>query len=130
MAKTGRPTDYDPSIIDEVVPFMSQGYSTTALAGRLGVARQTIYNWMDEHPEFMDAVKAGQAAGAMWWEERLRATATTGEGNATSAIFGLKNRAPDDWRDRKDVDHTSSDGSMSPPTEIVIKAAPLAQSDD
>jgi hypothetical protein len=38
----------------------------------------------------------------------------TGKGNATAAIFGLKNRVVDDWRDKRDMDHTSSDGSMSP----------------
>jgi len=110
----GRPSKYDPAFIDEVLPFMSQGYSTTALAGHLGVSRSTLYDWIDAHPEFRDAVKAGAAASAIWWEDCLRDNAQKGEGNATSAIFGLKNRASDDWRDRKDVDLTSSDGSMTP----------------
>lgn len=103
---------------------MEQGYSTTALAGHLGVSRSTLYDWMDANPEFRDAVKEGMAASAIWWENCLRQNAIKGEGNATSAIFGLKNRASEDWRDRKDVDHTSSDGSMTPkPTEIILRAA-------
>lgn len=127
---TGRPTKYDPAFCDEVLPFMEQGYSTTALAGHLGVSRQTLYNWMDEHPAFFDAVKEGMAASAIWWENCLRQNAIKGEGNATSAIFGLKNRASEDWRDRKDVDHTSSDGSMTPkPTEIILRAADDAGDD-
>lgn len=120
----GRPTKYDPEMCELVVPFMADGYSTTALAGRLGVSRSTIYEWIDQHPEFSDAVKQGQAASALWWEDRLRLNAMTGDGNATSAIFGLKNRASDDWRDRKDVDVTSSDGSMTPKGLDLSKAPP------
>ena len=119
----GRPSKYKPEMCDEVLPFMAQGYSTTALAGYLGVSRQTLYDWMGAHPEFLDAVKEGQAASAIWWENCLRDNAQRGEGNATAAIFGLKNRASDDWRDKRDLDHTSTDGSMSPPTRIVIEAA-------
>lgn len=121
---TGRPSKYDPAFCDKVLPFMGQGYSTTALAGHLGVSRSTLYLWMDNHQEFSDAVKEGMAASAIWWEDCLRANAMTGNGNATSAIFGLKNRATDDWRDRRETDLTSSDGSMTPKgiSEDVITA--------
>jgi len=118
----GRPTKYDPAFCEQVLPFMEQGYSTTALAGHLGVSRQTLYNWMEENPEFFDAVKEGMAASAIWWENCLRENAAKGEGNATSAIFGLKNRASDDWRDKRDHDYTSSDGSMKPTTIIIADA--------
>lgn len=131
MADRGRPTSYDPAFVDEVVPFMGQGYSITAFAGHIGVARQTLYNWMEAHPDFLDAIKRGEAASAVWWENCLRQNAMTGEGNATAAIFGLKNRATEDWRDRKDLDHTSSDGSMTPkPDRIIIRAAEHGNGDD
>ena len=113
----GRPTKYDPAFCDDVLPFMAQGYSTTALAGHIGVSRSTLYLWMEEHPEFSDAVKEGMAASAIWWENCLRANAERGEGNATAAIFGLKNRASDDWRDKRDFDHTTN-GKDLPPTVI------------
>lgn len=118
----GRPSKYDPAFCEQVVPFMADGYSVAALAGHLGVAVSTVYLWMEEHQEFSDAVKDGQAAAALWWENRLRKNAETGDGNATSCIFGLKNRAPKEWRDRKEVDHSSEDGSMTP-TTIIIKGA-------
>lgn len=34
--------------------------------------------------------------------------------NPTLVIFGLKNMAADDWRDKQEIDHQSSDGSMTP----------------
>ena len=125
----GRPTKYDPAMCDEVLPFMEQGYSTTALAGHLKVSRQTLYDWMNAHKEFLDAVKEGQAASAIWWENCLRANAATGEGNATAAIFGLKNRASDDWRDKRETDLTSSDGSMTPkgiPEDVITALDAIA----
>jgi len=93
---------------------MAEGYSVKALAGHLGVNYSTVYEWADKHPEFSDALKDGQAAASVWWESVLRKVASTGDGNASAAIFGVKNRSQEEWRDKVEQDHTSSDGSMSP----------------
>lgn len=106
----GRPTDYDPAYCDVAQTFLADGYSLAALAGHIGVARSTVYKWVDEHPDFSDAVKAGQAKAVLWWETANRNLAMTGEGNATSIIFGLKNRAADEWRDVKATEITGRDG--------------------
>lgn len=97
--KVGRPSEYKPEYCQEVIDFMSEGYSIGAFAGHIGVARQTLYNWMDAHPEFMDAVKVAEGLSQNAWESRLIDFSKTGEGNATALIFGLKNRARHDWRD-------------------------------
>lgn len=106
----GRPTDYDPTYCEVAQTFLADGYSLAALAGHIGVARSTVYKWVDEHPDFSDAVKAGQAKAVLWWETANRNLAMTGEGNATSIIFGLKNRAADEWRDVKATEITGKDG--------------------
>lgn len=98
---------------------MADGYSTKAFAGHIGVSLSTVYKWMDEHEEFSESVKAAQAAGAMWWEKTLRQVASTGDGNASAAIFGVKNRSQEEWKDKHDFDHSSSDGSMKP-TQIIL----------
>jgi len=102
---------------------MSDGASLTSFAAEIGVDRDTITEWAKVHPDFSVSVKKGKAKCAAWWEKQGRLGATgQAQVNPTLVIFGLKNMAGDDWRDRKDVDHTSSDGSMSP-TRIVIEAA-------
>lgn len=116
-----RPTKYDPKYCDEAIAFMSEGYSTKAFAGSIGVSLSTVYKWMGEYEEFSEAIKAAQAAGAMWWEKTLKQVASTGDGNASAAIFGVKNRSQEEWKDRVEQDHTSSDGSMGP-TRIEIVA--------
>ncbi|WP_373083812.1 helix-turn-helix domain-containing protein [Zhongshania sp.] len=110
----GRPTKYDPKYCDEVVEYMRDGYSVTAFAGHIGVARSTVFKWADEHEEFSDSLKAAQAMAAQWWEDRLRDVAMTGTGNATAAIFGVKNRSSEDYKDKRETDLTNSDGKLTP----------------
>jgi hypothetical protein len=89
-----------------------------------------VFKWATEHAEFSDALKTGQARAALWWEKTLRQVAQTGEGNASAAIFGVKNRSSEDWKDKTEQDHTSSDGSMSPVPTTIILAAPDDDSTD
>jgi len=101
----GRPTKYRPEYCDKAVEFLSEGFSCLGLAGELSVTESTIYNWMDQHPEFLEAIKKGQAKSGLWWERTLKTNAKTGEGNATACIFGVKNRSRSQWRDRQEIDH-------------------------
>jgi transposase-like protein len=110
----GRPSKYDPNYGQQAIDFMKDGYSVTALAGHIGVARSTIFEWAEQHQEFSDSLRKAQALAALWWENKLRDVAMTGEGNVTAAIFGVKNRSREEWRDRHEVDHSSTDGTMKP----------------
>ena len=120
----GRPSLYDPSHCDAVVEHMAEGASLTSFAAEIDVARSTINEWMEAHPEFSEAVRRGKAKCAAWWEKRGRSIAETGggPGAGTLVMFGLKNMGADDWSDSTKVDHTSSDGSLKP-TSIIIRAA-------
>lgn len=120
----GRPSTYSPAYCEEVISYMAQGYSLTAFAGEIGVARSTINVWMEAHPEFSEAVKKAKAKCAQEWERRaldvMIGAKFKGAGAATLAMFGLKNMAADDWADRASVNHTSSDGSMTPKAAIDV----------
>lgn len=106
----GRPTKYDKKYCKVAVEFMSQGYSVTALAGHIGVARSTIFKWAEDNQEFSDAIKEGQAGASAFWEKLLINNAITGEGNATTCIFGVKNRCRDDWQDKQQTELSGPDG--------------------
>lgn len=126
----GRPTKYDPAYCEQVVEHMAEGASLTSFAGEISVARSTINEWMEANPEFSEAVRVGKSKCAAWWEKRGRdiAMGLGGPGASTLAVFGMKNMAPDEWRDKTEVDHRSPDGSMAP-TKIIIQAADV-RSDD
>lgn len=112
--KGGRPTKYLERYCEDVVKHMEQGASLTSFAASIDVARSTIGEWAEQHHEFSVAIKKAKAKCAAWWENVARQGATGGEVNPTLVIFGLKNMAAEDWRDKQEVDHQSSDGSMSP----------------
>ncbi len=100
----GRPSTYSEEFCDMVVETMGTGLSLTAFAGEIGVTRQTLNNWANEHPEFFDAVKRGQAKRVAYLERRL----LDGEigPRVTSHIFALKNADPEEWKDKREVEHS------------------------
>jgi hypothetical protein len=106
----GRPSKYDEAYCNQVIEFLSGGHSVTAFAGHIGVARSTVFKWAEEYPAFSDALKVGQAKATATWESALLKIAKEGGGNATAAIFGLKNRSAEDWADRVVNEHTGKDG--------------------
>jgi len=114
----GRPSKYDPAFCDKVIELMRGGVSFAAVAGALGVSRQTIYEWAEAHPEFSYTKSVGKAASQLFWERRLIDLSMGIQGNASAVIFALKNRASLDWRDMTEVKH---DGG------IVINVTPVEE---
>lgn len=104
MSAVGRPTKFKPAYCDEVINTMATGLSLTAFAGEIGVARSTINEWMAQFPDFSEAVKKGQAKRVAYLERRL----LDGEFGArvTSHIFALKNADPDEWQDKREIQHS------------------------
>lgn len=110
----GRPSKYDPVYCEMIVAHMAEGASITSFAAEIDVARATITEWADVHPEFSAAVKRGKAKCAAWWERVARNNAVTGDGNATLTVFGLTNMGADDWRQKQEIDHTTNGKDMTP----------------
>lgn len=114
----GRPTKYKPEYCDAIVEHMAEGASVASFAAEIDVARSTINEWAEQYPEFSEALTRGKAKCAAWWEKVGRTLAQTGQGSAPMTIFGLRNMAAEDWKERKEVDHQSSDGSMTPKAPV------------
>lgn len=98
----GRPSTYKPAYCDEVINHCATGASLTSFAAEIGVARSTINKWMEDNPEFSEAVHKAKAKCAAWWERRGQQIALEGggPGAATLVIFGLKNMGKEDWTER------------------------------
>lgn len=92
---------YTPEMCAKAIDLMADGFSVLAVAGVLGVGRRTVYDWIERHEEFAEAVELGQAKRCHFWEKKLKDAASGPE--VTSCIFTLKNAAPEEWRDRVDV---------------------------
>ena len=124
----GRPTKYKPEFCDVVIQCGREGMGKAEMAAELNVVYSTFDLWTQEHPEFSEAVKEARHLSQAWWEKQGRSATFGGVPgfNATSYIFNMKNRFPSDWREKQDVDLTSSDGSMTPHVieRVIVQAKP------
>ncbi|MGE0232136.1 MAG: hypothetical protein AB7O39_00715 [Flavobacteriaceae bacterium] len=93
---------YDPAFCLTAIACLGTGHSLSALAGEIGVTRLRLDEWAQRHVDFAEALKIGEAKAVLAWEKILLNIAINGGGNATLAMFGLKNRAGEDWRERQD----------------------------
>ena len=118
----GRPSKYNPAYCEQVIEHMAEGYSLESFAGKIGIAASTAWKWRDEIKEFSEAINIGRAKAAQIWEERLTKLALTGEGNATATIFALKNRFPEQWRDKQEHEVSGKDGGPIAIERRIVKA--------
>jgi transposase len=118
--KGGRPTKYKPEYCELLVEHLKQGYSFETFGAIAGVFKEALYDWVAKYPEFSNAKKEGTLLGQHFWEKMGTAGAMGKiQGfNVTAWIFNMKNRY--NWRDKRDIDNTSSDGSMTP-TQITFE---------
>jgi hypothetical protein len=112
-SKMGQPTKYRHEYCEQLEKHMGLGYSFEAFASKLDVDRQTLYNWCVMHPEFKEAKDKGTEKSRYRLERNLMRTARTGKGNVIASLFMLKNRFPNEWRDRKEVELQKNDENKS-----------------
>ena len=101
----GRPTKYDDKYCEEIIDFMSKGYSIEAFAGHIGIAKDTLYNWVKKYPQFSDAKKIAESKARLVWDKFLMNQFTGAANlpfNSTAWVFTMKNRFG--WRDRQEVE--------------------------
>lgn len=151
--KDGRPTDYQEEFAAQAEKLCLLGATDDELADFFGVHRSTIYRWKHVHDDFCDAVKSGKEKADERVERSLYQKATGynyteqqaikvkkgqheeevevvevekhAPADTTAAIFWLKNRRKDQWRDKQELDHTSSDGSMTPARIELVALTPV-----
>ena len=104
----GRPTLYDPAYCEALVRHMDTGMSIASFAAEIDVARSTINEWADKHPEFSEALSRAKAKAAAAWERRAVKLADEGGvgAQATMILFGLKNMSAADWREKQEIEHS------------------------
>lgn len=128
MADEGRPTEYRDEFAGQAEKLCQLGATDSELADFFGVSVRTVHRWKHDYEEFCHSIKAGKdhadervvrslyqkATGYDFVEEqaikvkleqhkeevqvvevRRHAPAET-----PAAIFWLKNRRKDDWRDK------------------------------
>ena len=147
--KGGRPTLYKPDFAAQAAKVCLAGFTDQELADLFGVAVSTISAWKAEHVEFSEALKAGKAEADDRVERALyhRAVGYSHEvekpmvvdkdarivtytermpPDTTACIFWLKNRNPEEWRDKVVQEMAWASKKLSEMTNEELDAAYLA----
>jgi transcriptional regulator with XRE-family HTH domain len=123
----GRPTEYKEEYNEQAYKLCLLGAIDKDLADFFDVGESTINNWKLRYPEFMESIKRGKQIADANVADKLYQRATGYEhpelitasfqGEITdekevikhyapdpvAAIFWLKNRQPDKWRDKQEI---------------------------
>ncbi len=96
----GRPTKYDVKYCEMLYEHMAQGFSLESFAGVIGVSRSTLYEWVENNPDFSDIVQRAKPA-QLRANELLMHNIARGKvknASAQAATFLMKNYHR--WADR------------------------------
>lgn len=127
----GRPTDYDEAFPEQARKLCQLGATDMELADFFGVDVRTIYRWKNLHEDFCQAVTCGKEAADARVERAFynRAVGYSHPAvkifmpaGATAPVYAdytehvppdpgaafnwLKNRKPEEWRDKAEVQHS------------------------
>ena len=91
-----------PIDIKKVEKLASRGLTQEQICLSLGISVQTMITRKKADVELMEAINRGRAQGVKEITNALFESATSG--NVAAQIFYLKNRAPDTWRDKVDIE--------------------------
>jgi hypothetical protein len=127
----GRPSSYSNEFAKQAEKLSALGATDMEMADFFEVDVRTIYRWKHDHEEFCQALNVGKTKAdervinslyqrAVGYEQeavKIFMPASAAEPvyapyrekvapDTTAAIFWLKNRQPDKWRDKQDVEHS------------------------
>ena len=126
--KRGRKSEYRIEYADQALKLCLLGATDKELSEFFSVSEQTLNKWKKDYPEFLESLKKGKNIADANVASRLSNRAigynckatkfATSNGkitdskefiehyppDTTAAIFWLKNRQPEKWRDKKEVD--------------------------
>ena len=103
MTKKKRKPGRQPVPIDhaQVELLASRGLTLQQIAASLGIATSTLTLRKSDESALSEAINRGRAAGIKMVTNALFESAMAG--NVAAQIFFLKNRAPEEWRDKVDI---------------------------
>jgi transcriptional regulator with XRE-family HTH domain len=132
MRGRGQPSKFDDVDKEYWAFLIERGFTNREIAMRLGVEERTVYNWKKQHVEFFQSLKDWRefadseveaslyqrARGYKVKETKLfqdkdgiieHEVIKSYPPDPTSCIFWLKNRKPDQWREKQENEITISE---------------------
>jgi hypothetical protein len=111
---SGRPVEYDSSYCERLIDHMEQGLSFESFAGILGCCKQSLYNWAERFPEFLDAKNIGTEKSRLFYE----LAGLNGMMNHIPFFndrvwrLNMMNRFPNEWKEKVENLHKIEQGAI------------------
>lgn len=138
MTKKRRSVTYKDWVTEEglllIEGWARDGLINEQIAHNIGINVSTLYEWQNRFPEVKESLKKGKevidrqvenallkrALGYNYTESKTEQSEKDGikksitikevVPDVTAQIFWLKNRKPNEWRDKQDIEHTGNMG--------------------
>ncbi|VVE10373.1 hypothetical protein PCO31010_02617 [Pandoraea commovens] len=94
----GAKSTYRPEYVEQARKLCLLGATDDVIARFFDVTDRTLRNWKQRQPEFAEALKLGKLSADTEVVSALYEKAKGGD--VTACIYWLKNRQPEQWRDR------------------------------
>ena len=135
MAKGKYQEWLEPEGLLKIEGWARDGLTDEQIADNIGISRSTLNSWKDKYSDISDTLKRGKevvdievenallkrALGYDYTEERVERSQDGGKKSiktvqtvkhippdTTAQIFWLKNRRPDRWRDKQQIEHSGT----------------------
>lgn len=143
----GRPSKFQPEFCTQAAKLCALGATDRELADFFEVAESTLNLWKIQHPEFSESLKMAKGVADRRVEQSLyrRALGYSHDSvhvsnyqgdvtltpivehfppDTTACIFWLKNRRPDEWRDKLDIETSQK------PQDVTAEPLPAEKWDE
>jgi hypothetical protein len=101
----------EPEGLTLLTGWARDGLIDEQIAHNMGINKATLYDWKKKYPDISDALKEGKEVVDIQVENALLKNALNG--NITAQIFWLKNRRPDKWREKREVEVSPNDKTVN-----------------
>lgn len=140
----GAPTLYKKEYNEQVFKLCLLGAKDKEIADFFDICEATLNNWKIEHPKFLESIKDGkekadsEVAKSLYkrakgyttkevtkevFDDEMKVTKEVTKEvppDTGAAMAWLKNRQPDKWRDKQEIDHTNKGGEFKETTRILF----------
>lgn len=99
------------------------GLTNEQIASNMDIVVSTLWEWRKKSSKISNALKIGKEEADLQVENALHKAAL--EGNTTAMIFWLKNRKPENWRDKIQQEITTESA-----VKLVIDNNELSDTDE
>lgn len=117
----GRPSKYKEEFCETIVRVGEEGGWLCEMAEACDVHRNTFDVWAKEHPEFLEALTRAKQKAQAWFERTGREGMFMDKFNSSLWQKQMSARHREEYCERSQVDHTSSDGTLGALFESISK---------